>query len=128
MTARPRTPRGLAAGGARLWRDVVAVYELRPDEVVLLEKAARTVDDLAGLEAAMDGEPLTTVGSAGQLRAHPLLAELRGMRLVLSSLVRQLGLPDAVSGTRAAEQATSRSSNARAAARARWDRGTGRSA
>jgi len=128
MTARPKTPAGLGPAGSRVWRAVVDVYSLRPDEVLVLEKVARTADDLGRIEAAMNDEPLMTVGSQGQPRAHPLLVEIRGLRALLVTLLRQLGLPDAVNETRAAERATSRSSNARAAARARWDRGTGRGA
>lgn len=115
-------PRGLAATGSRLWRDVVAIYDLRTDELLLLDKAARTADDLARLEQALAGEPLTTVGSAGQLRAHPLLAELRGMRLVLGSLLRQLALPDPNAEQDAPRRAAERSDLAMRAARARWDR------
>lgn len=89
-----KCPTGLGAAGRRLWRDTSGVYELRADELLLLDKACRTADDLARLEQEMAGESLTTIGSAGQVRAHPLLAELRGMRLVLAKLLGQLDLPE----------------------------------
>lgn len=93
---------------------MLATYRLRPDEVLLLEKACRTADDVARLEAALEGEPLTVSGSTGQPRAHPLLIELRGMRTLLAQLLRQLHLPEGESLT-ASEQA-------RKAALVRWDR------
>lgn len=77
---KPKTPHGLAASGRRLWRAVVAEYDLRADELLLLDKACRSADDVARLEAALADAPLLTEGSAGQTRANPLLAELRGMR------------------------------------------------
>ncbi len=118
MTA-PRAPKGLGKDGRQLWRSVLATYRLRPDEVLLLEKAARTADDVARLEAVLEGQPLTVSGSTGQPRAHPLLIELRGMRALLAQLLRQLHLPDAVSK---GEPLTA-SEQARKAALVRWDRG-----
>jgi hypothetical protein len=89
---KPPTPRGLGTSGRRLWRAAVASYEFGPGELLLLEKAARTADDVDRIEAALVDAPLVTIGSAGQERAHPLLAELRAFRALLAQLVRQLGL------------------------------------
>lgn len=114
-----KTPGGLSAPGRQLWRAVTAAYSLRPDELLLLEKVCRTADDVARIETAVVGEPLTTLGSTGQVRAHPLLAELRGMRVVLAALLRQLDLPD-VAADGSWRSATSE--RKRRAAESRWHR------
>lgn len=90
---RVKAPVGLKAPGRRAWLAVTEVYELTVGELLVMEKYARTLDDVARVEAALIGEPLTTTGSTGQLRAHPLLAELRGMRALAASLLRMLDLP-----------------------------------
>lgn len=114
------TPAGLAKQGRKLWRNVTKRYELRPDELILLEHAARTVDLVAGLESAMEGQPLTVKGSMGQEREHPLLSEARQQRALMARLLGQLKLPDegVVDGL-----GTARSVAARDAARSRWSPG-----
>ena len=122
-TTRPRTPAGLGPDGRRLWRAVVDEFELRADELLLLDKAARTADDCARLDAAVASGPLTVPGSTGQPVAQPLLREARQSRALLGALIRQLGLEDA-----AAEDAdqgpagrpSTTSDRAIKAARARW--------
>ncbi len=92
---RPRpVPKGLQPAGRKLWRSVVSVYVLRPDDLVLLESACKTVDLIAELEAAMVDEPLVTKGSMGQLREHPLLSETRQQKALLGRQLAQLKLPD----------------------------------
>lgn len=89
-----KTPIGLSTRARALWRAVAGTYELRADELVVLEDAARAVTDVDRLRKAMVGEPLLTEGSKGQLRGHPLLAEIRASTRLASTLLRQLGLPD----------------------------------
>ena len=79
---------------------------------------ARTVDDLATLRAALADTGLVSAGSKGQARAHPLLAEVRGLRLLLLRLAAQLGLPDEDEPA----GATPASRKAAKAANARWQR------
>ncbi len=116
-TKRPRPPTNLGRAGARLWRETVAVYELRGDELLLLDKASRTADDAERLDVALAEAPLLVPGSAGQDRPNPLLGEARATRALLAALLRQLALPDPVAEQRRAD---ARSSQARTAARARW--------
>lgn len=123
----PSTPKGLDLHGRRMWKRVVSAYQLRPDELFVLDSACRTLDTASKLEAAMEGEPLLVKGSMGQMREHPLLSEARQQRALLARLLAQLKLPE--DGT--AEQyqtgpwsAFDRSMNARNAARARWQRGS----
>lgn len=107
------TPKGLAAGGRRCWKQVVSAYNLRPDELILLESACKTIDRVAELDAAMEGEPLVTKGSMGQVREHPLLAEARMQRALLRQTFAQLKLPDLDEGAVEPNQH-------RAAAQSRW--------
>jgi hypothetical protein len=87
-------PVGLRAPGKRLWSDVTAAYTLRADERRVLEDCCRLADVVGRLERAMRGQPLLVEGSAGQLVLNPLLIEQRTHRLALSTLLRQLKLPE----------------------------------
>lgn len=122
--APPRTPAGLSTAGRRLWRMVIAAYELRVDELRVLEDAAREADVVARIEAALTAEPLLVVGSTGQTRPNGLLTELRGHRALLATLLRQLDLPDL--SRSAGRDAAATSAAARKAAATRWDRQLGR--
>ncbi len=116
MTEKPRTPPRLGAAGRSLWRAVAGTYELRSDELVLLEKACRTADDAARLDRALLDAPLTVLGSVGQDRANPLLVESRQTRALLAALLKQLALPDEDAGAKQRDT----SARATTAARARW--------
>jgi len=109
--------------GKRLWKDVVAGYTLREDELRVLEDACREVDLVDRMEVEVAKGPVLVPGSRGQDTAHPLIAEVRAHRLVLARLLRQLQLPDdpAVAGRKTAERSTS----ARKAALQRWRGGDG---
>ncbi len=73
-----RPPTGLKAPGKRLWASVAGPYVLTPAELAMLGEACRTADELDRLERAVRALPeLTTIGSTGQLRPHPLLEEVR---------------------------------------------------
>lgn len=112
----PRVPAGLADKGAAFWRDVVGSYELRVDELVLLEHACRAIDELERLAGQITESNVLVTGSRGQVRPHPLLKEQRESRVLLARLLRQLKLPDPT--VEAAPK--SRSVQARAAAQTRW--------
>src|SRR5215204_1495068 len=90
-----RPPSGLRAAGRRLWVAVVGAYMLTPAELEMLGQACRTRDELDRLERAVRALPeLTTTGSTGQLKPHPLLEEVRRHRLLLERLTSALNLPD----------------------------------
>ena len=73
-----KPPTGLKAPGRRLWVSVADRYVLTSAEVEMLGQACRTADELDRLERAVRVLPeLTTTGSTGQLKPHPLLAEVR---------------------------------------------------
>ena len=61
----------------------------------MLAEACRTTDELDRLERAVRVLPeLTTTGSTGQLKPHPLLEEVRRDRTLLERLTTALALPD----------------------------------
>lgn len=90
------TPRGLGARGKRLWKDVTTAYKLRPDEVVVLENACRSLDRALLLDKELEGQPLMVSGSQGQKREHPLLVEQRQQWAMVNKSLAQLRLPDEV--------------------------------
>jgi hypothetical protein len=110
-------PAGLKTAGGNLWNDIASSYELRADEMRVLEDAAREADLIATLDEGMSGASLLVRGSQGQEVINPLISELRQHRSTLASLLRQLKLPEE-NGAAAGERSTS----ARAAANARWSR------
>ena len=110
-------PSGLRAAGKRLWAAVAESFVLNPGELAVLEQACRTADELDRLERAVRQlDSLTTTGSTGQIKPHPLLAEARAHRLLLERLVGALALPDEgeEQGLRPGQK------HAQRAARGRW--------
>ncbi len=117
----PKAPTGLGKRGRQLWNDVVGTYELRPDELLTLHELARCADSIDVMEAELKGGPLMVPGSTGQLRPHPLLAEVRGARQVYAQLARLMGLSDVPEELEDGTQSmTPRQARAQHAARARW--------
>ena len=115
---RPKKPANLGLAGTRLWREIAHFYLLRPDEVRILEDAAREADLIDDLGSALAGAPRLIKGSQGQMVINPMISEVRQHRSVLASLLKQLKIPDV---DRAAGQDT-RSTQARAAAQSRWQK------
>ncbi len=112
--AKPAVPRSLKTAGRKLWKETVAVYDLRQDELEILRAACAEADLIVKMEGELDGQPMVVAGSMGQMVTHPLLPELRQHRATQASLLRALKLPD-VDG--AAESAPNQN---RAAANSRW--------
>ncbi|MGW5210024.1 hypothetical protein ACWEQO_02080 [Streptomyces sp. NPDC004051] len=116
----PPAPDGLGERGLKLWTDTLEELELDPDELLLLEEAARLADEIDRIAAALDAGELISRGSRGQPVANPLIREIRGHRLALSRLLRQLG------ATRPGEESGERSTpseRGRRAALSRWNGG-----
>lgn len=110
-----RTPTGLKAKAKALWKDTTESFDLRTDELRILEDACREVDLIERLETELKGSPLMVEGSMGQLVASPLVQELRQHRTTLKSLLAALKLPEDDAGSKG-----TRATSARAAAEARW--------
>ncbi len=108
-------PAGLAKSGSKLWRDVTSKYELRVDELRILEDACRLTDVLAELEVGMADQPLLVKGSMGQNVINPLLSEQRTTRSAVAKLLGQLKLPDDPTAA-----TTSTPNQHRSAAQTRW--------
>lgn len=98
----------------------MADFDLRVDELVLLEDAARTLDLIERMQAVIDEAPLTVPGSREQVTTHPLLLEVRQHRMLLARLLGQLKLPEEPDA--AWQKAIDRRHNARGAVLARWQR------
>jgi len=88
----PAPPKGVRTAGRRLWRAVLADYELDEHELTLLRQAVRVADLCDDLQAVVDNEgPVLRAGET--VRAHPALVELRQQRIVLARLVVALRVP-----------------------------------
>lgn len=111
-------PSNLGAQARKLWKGVTDVYELRSDELRILEDACREVDLIERLEDGLRGADLIVPGSMKQPTANPLIQEVRQHRATLKSLLGALKLPEDE-----ARPASDRSASARKAAEARWRRG-----
>lgn len=94
ISRKPRTPAGLAAAGRRLWSDITSEFDLRADELRVLEAACRTLDDLGKVDAELATAPVTTTGSMGQEVVNPLYPAALATRRQFAALVKQLNLPD----------------------------------
>lgn len=114
-----RKPAHLAVSGSRIWRGITDKYDLRPDELRVLEDACREADLVDSIQTALREGSLISTGSQGQPVINPLVPELRQHRATLATLMRQLKLPEDGDEEKAAGE---RSSAARAAANARWAR------
>ena len=97
-------PSNLDPAGAALWASIADDYDLRPDELRILEHACRETDLIALMQEELSVSPLMTTGSMGQPVVHPFVSELRQHRTVLAALLRSLKLPDADDGAPAVNQ------------------------
>jgi hypothetical protein len=88
----PRPPDGLQTSGRRLWRSIMADYELEQHERELLRQACRTADLLDDLQAVLDRDGPMADSSQG-IRAHPAATEARQQRIVLARLLAALQVP-----------------------------------
>lgn len=121
MTAKPKMPAQLGVEGQLLWSSVMAAHpSLGPDVLRVLTDASREADIVQRLEDELRDAPLMVRGSQGQKVASPLVSEVRQHRAVLSALLKALRLPMTKGAAEQADQVASE--QARAAARARWDR------
>lgn len=112
--SKPKPPKSLSTAGSTLWSDVVAKYDLRVDELAVLESACKTADMIATLDKEWEalGKPFLTRGSMGQDVIHPLIGERRAQQSQIAKLLGQLKLPD--------EQGGGASNQQRSAAQSRW--------
>lgn len=86
----PRAPQGLGPAGRRLWRSVLAEFELSEHERVLLQQSCRVVDELDAFAEVIAREGVMAPDGA---RAHPAVVESRQLRLALTRLLATLRMP-----------------------------------
>ena len=96
MAEHIKTPMGLKTHGKRTWEDVTNKYELRFDELDILEDICREIELINMLEKELKGAPLMLKGSQGQDVVNPMVTELRQHRATKRSLWASLKLPDEV--------------------------------
>jgi hypothetical protein len=102
----PPAPAGSKSSGKRLWRSILAEYELEEHETALLREMVRTVDQLDQLQAVVERDGPMVAGPGLAKRVHPALVEARQLRITLARLAAALRLPagdeegDAKQGTR----------------------------
>jgi hypothetical protein len=89
----PKPPEGLRAGGRKLWRAVLADFELAEHEQLMLREACFTADLCEALQALIAAQGPTVTNHLGGVKMHPALAELRQQRLALARLVVCLRVP-----------------------------------
>jgi hypothetical protein len=126
---KPAAPQTLAAAGKKLWQDIVKDYDLRPDELRILEDACAATDMITEMRKAWVslGRPYMASGSMGQPVEHPLVGSIDKQRKTRKAFLVQLKLPDDLvaaegAGTSGAPKPDDRATKARAAAQARWSR------
>ena len=113
----PTAPVHLGPKARKLWKDTVRAFDLRVDELRILEDACREVDLIERLENEIRGLPsLTVKGSMGQPVISELVKDVRQHRNTLKALLGALKLTED-------GESKPRSTTAREAAQARWRRG-----
>jgi pyruvate/2-oxoglutarate dehydrogenase complex dihydrolipoamide acyltransferase (E2) component len=122
-SAMPPVPDGLGEHGAGFFVRVLAKWSLRPDELELLAAAARTIDELRRLEEALAEASPVVPGSRNQVRAHPLVREVREHRLALKQLLGAAGIGIAEATAGSDDLGLARSHAGRQLAAQRWKRG-----
>lgn len=117
--SKPKPPAHLGESGRALWTDVVATWDLRPDELRILSSACVAADmETEFLKAWVDlGRPYMSKGSMGQEVEHPLIGSIDKQSKTKAAHLGRLKLPDG-DGVPAAD----RSTQAREAVNARWAR------
>ncbi len=117
-------PKGLGTRGRALWTRSAKVYQFRPDELTILEEAARIADLIATLDAELEGAPRMIDGSKGQPIVNPLITETRMQRQTLDVLLKSLKMPnpDDNGAKRDRNGRITSSDQGRVMASARWQR------
>jgi phage terminase small subunit len=93
----PPAPKGLRTAQRRLWREIVASFELEDHHLRILEAACRELDRAEAAEdtIAAEGEYITNERSKA-VKPHPAGQVARSARLAAARLLRELGLEDDV--------------------------------
>jgi phage terminase small subunit len=125
MARKPPAPSGLSTGAKKVWTKTLENYELRQDELALLEHYCMELTIADNLQAALVDAPLMVKASHGGEQINPIYPELRMHRQTAMSLWKALKLPDLEAGEEEVPEdervvPMSREDSARKAANARW--------
>jgi len=88
----PRPPKGAGPSGRRIWRAVLAEFELDEHERALVTALVRQVDRLDALEALIAAEGLMVSGH-GTCKVHPAVIEARQSAIAVARISAALRLP-----------------------------------
>ncbi len=88
----PRPPKAAKAEGRRLWRAVLADYELEEHELALLRQAVAAADHCTALRDIVEQDGPIVASPQGD-KAHPALVELRQQQVTLARLLAALRVP-----------------------------------
>jgi phage terminase small subunit len=88
---RPSPPKHLSVASRRLWREIVADYDLPPHALALLTAALEAKGRMDEARATVARDGAYVAGRFG-LRAHPALAVERDSRIAFARLIREVGL------------------------------------
>ena len=92
-TERPEPPRHLSPDSRRLWRDVLASFELEPAELKTLDLALIALDRAHAARRAIRREGMLVADRFGQSKPHPAVAIEERARMDFLKLMRALALP-----------------------------------
>jgi hypothetical protein len=87
-----KPPKGLRLNQRRLWRSVIASYEVESHHLAILEAACRELDRAEEAEQMIADDGAYQRDRYGGRKAHPALAVARSSRLAAARLLRELGL------------------------------------
>jgi phage terminase small subunit len=88
----PRPAAHLSEPSRRLYRQILACYELEAHHLAVLTKALEALDRADQARAEIGTGPLAITSRLGEVKPHPLLAVERDARAQFGTLMKQLGL------------------------------------
>ena len=92
MTNPTAPPKHLSSASRKLWRSVLADYELERWHEAVLQTALEALDRMRQAQAQLAEDGLTTVDRYGGVKAHPLFVVERDSRAAFLRAMRELGL------------------------------------
>jgi phage terminase small subunit len=124
--SKPKPPDGLEKRGRALWRSLQRALEFDEHESQILLELCRTADVIDSLANVVVTEGVLTTGSTGQTVVHPAVVELRQQQAGFARLTAALNLSETIGSTPGSvSMSRAISTQAQAAANARWGRSKG---
>jgi P27 family predicted phage terminase small subunit len=92
MSKKNLAPKYLGPSGKAFWKKIVADYEIENHHAELLGRACKTIDRLEEIRKVLDAEGCFVVDRFGQKREHPGVHAETQYKILLSRLLREIGL------------------------------------